>query len=149
MLRSEPLGWLCGLYVFVDRAQLGASHMPSQMGRTVSNVKRFRGGLVSKAHRLLYQSTLSSRVMKKKKSQFSPGKIKRRTVFQKKVRTVFERALTRQKAWKTCLHDQDTLTNSYLFLTSVHPQEICTKFIGTLMWPRVLQKFWRGRRAFI
>jgi len=31
------------------------------------NVKRFRGGLVFKAHRLLYHSTLGSRVVKKKK----------------------------------------------------------------------------------
>ena len=31
------------------------------------NVKRFRGGLVFKAHRLWYHSTLGSRVMKKKK----------------------------------------------------------------------------------
>jgi len=30
-------------------------------------VKRFRGGLVFKAHRLLYHSTLSLRVIKKKK----------------------------------------------------------------------------------
>jgi len=31
-------------------------------------MKRFRGGLVVKAHRLLYHSTLGLRVMKKKKS---------------------------------------------------------------------------------
>ena len=31
------------------------------------NVKRFRGGLVFKAHRLVYHSTLSWRVIKKKK----------------------------------------------------------------------------------
>ena len=30
------------------------------------NVKRFRGGLVFKAHRLLYHSTLGSRVIQKK-----------------------------------------------------------------------------------
>jgi hypothetical protein len=30
-------------------------------------VERFRGGLVFKAHRLLYHSTLGSRVIKKKK----------------------------------------------------------------------------------
>ena len=33
------------------------------------NVKRFRGGLVFKAHRLLYHSTLGSRVTKKKKKK--------------------------------------------------------------------------------
>jgi len=32
-------------------------------------VKRFRGGLVCKAHRLLYHSTLGSRVIKKKKKE--------------------------------------------------------------------------------
>ena len=31
------------------------------------SVKRFRGGLVFKAHRLLYHSTLGSRVIKKNK----------------------------------------------------------------------------------
>jgi len=31
------------------------------------NVKRFRGGLVFKAHRLVYHSTLDLRVIKKKK----------------------------------------------------------------------------------
>jgi len=31
------------------------------------NVKRFRGGLVCKAHRLVYHSTLGWRVIKKKK----------------------------------------------------------------------------------
>jgi len=33
----------------------------------VRRVKRFRGGLVCKAHRLLYHSTLGLRVIKKKK----------------------------------------------------------------------------------
>jgi len=33
------------------------------------NMKRFRGGLVFKAHRWLYQSTLGSRVIKKKKKK--------------------------------------------------------------------------------
>jgi len=33
------------------------------------NVTRFRGGLVFKAHRLLYHSTLGSRVIKKKKKK--------------------------------------------------------------------------------
>ena len=32
------------------------------------NVQRFRGGLVFKAHRLVYHSTLGSRVIKRKKS---------------------------------------------------------------------------------
>jgi len=36
---------------------------------SIRNVKRFRGGLVLKAHRLLYHSTLGLRVIKKKKSR--------------------------------------------------------------------------------
>jgi len=40
------------------------------------NVKRFRGGLVFKAYRLLYHSTLGSRVIKKKKSLGAPGKFR-------------------------------------------------------------------------
>jgi hypothetical protein len=34
-----------------------------------TNVKRVRGGLVFKTHRLLYHSTLGSKVMKKKKKK--------------------------------------------------------------------------------
>ena len=34
------------------------------------HVERFRGGLVFKAHRLLYNSTLGSRVMKKKEKEY-------------------------------------------------------------------------------
>jgi len=37
------------------------------------NVQRFRGGLVFKAHRLLYHSTLGSRVIKKKKKTGPPN----------------------------------------------------------------------------
>jgi len=37
------------------------------------NVKRFRGGLVFEAHRLLYHSTLGLRVMKKKKKKKEGG----------------------------------------------------------------------------
>jgi hypothetical protein len=33
------------------------------------NVKRFRGGIVFKAHRLRYHSTLGSRVLKKKRKE--------------------------------------------------------------------------------
>ena len=36
-----------------------------------TNGKRFRGGLVFKAHTLVYHSTLGSRVMKKKKEFFA------------------------------------------------------------------------------
>ena len=36
------------------------------------NVQRFRGGLVFKAHRLLYHSTLGLRVIKKKRSMAHP-----------------------------------------------------------------------------
>jgi len=37
------------------------------------NVKRFRGGLVFKAHRLVYHSTIGSRVTKKKKIEGANG----------------------------------------------------------------------------
>ena len=37
------------------------------------NVKRFRGGLVFKAHRLLYHSTLGVRVIKKKEEDVARG----------------------------------------------------------------------------
>jgi len=44
--------------------QLRVSRGPPLLLR---NVQRFRGGLVFKAHRLLYHSTLDVRVIKKKK----------------------------------------------------------------------------------
>ena len=44
--------------------RLGVEHLREQ------NVERFREGLVFKAHRLLYHSTLGSRVIKKKKKQY-------------------------------------------------------------------------------
>jgi len=48
------------------------SHMSGGMGGTrVNNVQRFRGGLVFKAHRRLYHSTLGLTVMKKKKKTVS------------------------------------------------------------------------------
>jgi len=46
-------------------AQLSPARYSSQFKNR--NVKRFRGGLVSKAHRLLYHSTLGSRGIKKKR----------------------------------------------------------------------------------
>ena len=42
-------------------------HLDDGIQSDMHNVKRFRGGLVFKAHRLLYHSTLGSRVIKKKK----------------------------------------------------------------------------------
>jgi len=48
---KKPLAWINGL------------------GLLRRNVKRFRGGLVFKAHRLLYRSTLGLRVIKKKKTE--------------------------------------------------------------------------------
>jgi len=44
--------------------QVVHTHLPANW----SNVKRFRGGLVFKAHRLVYHSTLGWRVIKKKKT---------------------------------------------------------------------------------
>jgi len=40
-------------------------------------VQRFRGGLVFKAHRLLYHSTLGLRVIKKKKRRKGGGETRR------------------------------------------------------------------------
>ena len=45
-------------------------HFPAIDDRILCrNVKRFQGGLVVKAHRLLYHSTLGSRVIKQKKKK--------------------------------------------------------------------------------
>ena len=53
-----------------ERAQLTLrSSIYEQLLRRI--LKRFRGGLVSKAHRLLYRSTLGSRVIKKKRKHLS------------------------------------------------------------------------------
>ena len=45
----------------------GAGAHPRHRGRQHRDVDWFRGGLVFKAHRLLYHSTLGSRVIKRKK----------------------------------------------------------------------------------
>jgi len=42
------------------------------------NVQRFRGGLVFKANRLLYHSTLGVRVIKKKKKRGGPPALRGR-----------------------------------------------------------------------
>ena len=47
-------------------------------------VERFRGGLVLKAHRLVYHSTLGSRVIKKKKEVEGGTWPPRKDAFQKK-----------------------------------------------------------------
>ena len=54
----------CSLCVRAVCVKVKHAHCVQPLGR---NVKRFRGGLVSKAHILLYHSTLGSRVIKKKK----------------------------------------------------------------------------------
>ena len=52
----------------LDRtSELGAAQFAKVLLRR--NVKRFRGGLVFKAHRLLYHSTLGWRVIKKKREE--------------------------------------------------------------------------------
>jgi hypothetical protein len=53
------------------------------------NVQRFRGGLVFKAHRLLYHSTLGLRVIKKKKRD---GRLHAPFVDLRDVRLVREKA---------------------------------------------------------
>ena len=58
-------------------------------GLSTCNVKRFRGGLVFKAHRLLYHSTLGLRVIKKKKkSAFEPGHDRPPGAWQEKLRVL-------------------------------------------------------------
>jgi len=47
--------------------RLEGRRQPEGAAQRVAPVKRFRGGLVFKAHRLLYHSTLGLRVIKKKK----------------------------------------------------------------------------------
>ena len=61
-LRPPSLLWCCA-----DQSiGVGLSNR-SVLGCPIKNVKRFRGGLIFAAHRLLYHSTLDSRVTKKKK----------------------------------------------------------------------------------
>ena len=57
-------------------SKLAAEKRPAQVRFWIQaqllrrNVKRFRGGLVFKANRLLHHSTVGSRVIKKKKKKF-------------------------------------------------------------------------------
>ena len=61
---SEPLHISGGRHL----AQLGADEVVLH-----DPVQRFRGGLAFKAHRLVYHSTLGSRVVKKKKEPCAAG----------------------------------------------------------------------------
>ena len=60
---------LCTTGLLPPTAELWKGFAKSQSPQQLLyiNVQRFRGGLVSKAHTLLYHSTLCSRVIKKKK----------------------------------------------------------------------------------
>jgi len=52
-----------------ERNQLAKAAVCYELTLQVSNVQWFRGGLVFKAHRLLYHATLGLRVIKKKKKK--------------------------------------------------------------------------------
>jgi len=60
------------LYTKSRKTPLADTHDACE-GCSHRNVQRFRGGLVFKAHRLLYHSTLALRVIKKKK--FAPSSL--------------------------------------------------------------------------
>ena len=53
------------------RSQADRTVLDSRTTSSLENVKRFRGGLVCKAHRLLHHSTLGSRVGKMKKDRIA------------------------------------------------------------------------------
>jgi len=56
-----------------DRARLSKVASAAVEGLGFRNVKRFRGGLVFKAHRLLYLSTLGLRVINKRREEKKVG----------------------------------------------------------------------------
>jgi len=57
----------------LDKSKSTPSSLACALQLLSRNVKRFRGGLVFKAHRLLYHSTLGLRVIKKKKHSILVG----------------------------------------------------------------------------
>jgi len=61
--RGTPVGY--GLWFRVQAVR----EMPSTQEGSCRNVKRFRGGLVFKAHRLVHYSTLGLRVIKKSRKK--------------------------------------------------------------------------------
>ena len=62
---SSPRGWCAG----VSASGCGFGVRGGEIRVICRNVQRFRGGLVFKAHRLWYHSTLGWRVIKKKKER--------------------------------------------------------------------------------
>ena len=56
-------------YTSMRRKEPGLAKLVRPNRLRLSNVKRFRGGLVFKAHRLLYHSTLGLRVINKKRKK--------------------------------------------------------------------------------
>ena len=64
-----------GADVFAQRCLVGGYLIQEQL--LSRNVERFRGGLVSEAHRWFCHSTLGSRVMNKKKKKKADGRVVR------------------------------------------------------------------------
>ena len=78
MVRRSPGGpALTGTSAGLGRARASSELPPAcHSGHLLSgNVERFRGGLAFKAHRLVYHSTLDSRVIKKKKKKLRQVKV--------------------------------------------------------------------------
>jgi len=113
------------------------------------NVKRFRGGLVLKAHRLVYHSTLGSRVIKKK----------RRSPTRRRYRA---RAHSGQFSERVTLHHVRSLENrntlqwrvgGAIFTTSVEnllvvpfsPQKLRRGLASTWWCPADIEQLWRVR----
>jgi len=67
MFRISDSGLKFNFWNFGFRASKSARNRGSQGGPSGAGARLFRGGLVFKAHRLLYHSTLGLRVIKKKK----------------------------------------------------------------------------------
>jgi hypothetical protein len=71
---SDPT---CIVNVLVNEHRGGYTHRGCRFklvlkSRTSASQKRFRGGLIFKAHRLLYHSTLGVSVIKKKREKSAP-----------------------------------------------------------------------------
>jgi len=92
----------------------------SEIGR-LGNVKRFRGGLVFKAHRLAYHSTLGWRVIKKKKSNSSGWRQDKRLLEGAMMHSVLMRNLDAFKAVTNISVSHQTHYRGTSLIRNTHP----------------------------
>jgi len=108
-------------------------------------VKRFRGGLVFKAHRLLYHSTIGVRVTKKKKK--FPAERRFRRSFRRRFRRRFRRSL---RGCRSCrCTPYRCRANAAHILSSEYGTYTVERIRIRHIYCRIRHTYWRANTAHI